>query len=162
MKPFSKLKKQIDNLFVPELKIEFCCYAYPTRTQFGNNSIPRFCIKMGKEVIWDCPKIFSIKEEYIHTWSARNGICDLVRDYIDSPIDKLLEAEFKKDKWECGHIFTNETFIINYHLSEIFKSADRRLGKQKLIEWSAEIESHSVASSVLKKRFSRDQLLRLT
>src|ERR1035437_429641 len=100
MKSFSKFKKQIDNLFVSELKMEFCCYSYPMRSQRGSTSIPRFCVKIGKEIIWDCPKDFKIKGEDIYMWSNYNGICDLVREYIDTPVDKLLSMKFKNDVWK--------------------------------------------------------------
>src|SRR4051812_22360205 len=103
MKPFSKLKKQIDNLFAPELKMEFCCYAYPMRSEYGSTSIPRFCIKLNKEIIWDCPKGFEIKEEFIHAWASSNCICDLVRDYIDAPPEKLFEMIFEKEYWESSN-----------------------------------------------------------
>jgi hypothetical protein len=155
MKSFSKFKKQIDNLFVPELKMEFCCYAYPMRSERGNASIPRFCIKLGKEIIWDCPKGFNIPENLIHEWSSDNGICDLVRDYIDTPIDNLLETEFEKEKWHS--VFSSDkkdNIEINYHLTEIFKVADKRLGKDKLIDWVNKLGyKNSTVNYILEKRF---------
>lgn len=62
-RPFSKLKKVVDNLFDEKLKMEFCCNSYPIRGQWGNrNSIPRYYVKIGKEIIWDFPKDFDMKE----------------------------------------------------------------------------------------------------
>src|ERR1035437_4140105 len=141
MKSFSKFKKQIDNLFVSELEMEFCCYSYPMRSQRGSASIPRFCIKLGKEIIWDCPKDFKIKGEDIYSWSSYNNICNLIRNYIDTPIGELLYFKFKLDGWNPNYPFEKigENDDIDYHLTEIFKAADRRLGKTKLIDWSKKI-----------------------
>ncbi len=151
MKSFSKFKKQIDNLFDPNLKMEFCCYAYPMRSQRGCTSIPRFCIKLGKEIIWDCPKNINVPERIIHYWSSENGICDLVRDYIDAPLEKLLEIEFKNERWLKGD---NVNFEINYGLTDIFKAGDRRLGKTKLINWAKD-KNNGVIDMIIEKRFSK-------
>lgn len=51
IRPFSKLKKQIENLFVPELKLEVFCISYPVRSQRGSSSIPRFYIRLDKKYI---------------------------------------------------------------------------------------------------------------
>ena len=59
LRPFSKLKKQIENLYDPALEMQFCCSAFPMRGGRANNSIPRFYVKLGKEVIWDYPKDFA-------------------------------------------------------------------------------------------------------
>jgi hypothetical protein len=156
MKSFSKFKKQIDNLFVSELKMEFCCYSYPMRSQRGSTSIPRFCVKIGKEIIWDCPKDFKIKGEDIYMWSNYNGICDLVREYIDTPVDKLLSMKFKNDVWKCINNYHLENMIerieIKYRLTEIFKAADRRLGKSKLIDFAKKV-NNPVVDLIIKKRF---------
>jgi len=75
-RPFSKLKKQIDALFVPELKMHFCCTAYPIRGQWkSNNSIPRYYLKLGKEIIWDYPKdIFKSSIVEIWGFGRNNGL----------------------------------------------------------------------------------------
>ncbi len=155
MKRFSKFKKQIDNLFEPELEMKFCCYSYPMRSQYGSTSIPRFCVKMGKEVIWDVPKDFKITESYIHAWSGDNKISELVRDYIDTPIEKLLATEFENEKVffdYTNHPKCKETLDINYGLTEIFKAADRRIGKAKLVEWAKKINNPTV-NLIIEKRF---------
>jgi len=84
MKRFSKLKKQIESLFEPSLKLEFCCNAYPmkTKTGYAHNSIPRFYVKLNKDIIWDYPKDF--KSEPYHEYAENNGISSLVREYIVS------------------------------------------------------------------------------
>jgi len=117
MKPFSKLKNQIENLFEPSLKIEFCCNSYPmkTKTGYAHNSIPRFYVKLNKEIIWDYPKDF--KSEPYTEYAENNGISALVREYIDTPVSELLSKKFNDE----------------YKLTDIFKAADRRLGKDSLL-----------------------------
>jgi len=150
MKPFSKLKKQIDNLFLPELKMEFCCYSYPMKSRRGNN-IPRFCIKMNKEIIWDCPKDFNIKNNDIYEWSGNNKITELVRDYIDTPLDKLLSSKFDKDRWNLNNGIIEAD--VEYKLTEIFKAADRRLGKAKLIDWAKQLDKSLIVDLMIAKRY---------
>ena len=106
-RPFSKLKKIINGLFDEKLKMDFCCIAYPMRAQYANTHTPRFYVKMGKEIIWDFPKDFTTKKTPVESWVYRdtNGISDLVRNYIDTPMDTLLKKEFKNDSRE---------FIVQY------------------------------------------------
>ena len=109
-KPFSKLKKQIDNLFDPSLGIEFCCNSFPMRSSRGDNSIPRFYLKMGKEIIWDYPKQFAVKDINYGWWAGNNGISELVRDYIDTPASEL------PDKVFAGEIKEYDTLTITYRM----------------------------------------------
>ena len=48
-RPFSKLKKIINGLFDENLKMDFCCTAYPMRAQYANNHTPRFYEKWAKK-----------------------------------------------------------------------------------------------------------------
>lgn len=159
-KPFSKLKKNIESLFVPELKMQFCCYAYPIRGQWvTHNSIPRFCVKLEKEIIWDFPKDFKkdLSELCFYDWAAANNISDLVRDYIDTPVENLMTKKFKFEK--TGYIVqylgqrNQDFFEFYYNLIPLFIAADRRLGKEKLIEWFVKHNNNSV-QKILEKRFT--------
>ena len=155
--PFSKLKKIINGLFDEKLKMDFCCIAYPMRAQYANNHTPRFYVKMGQEIIWDFPKDFTSEKMPLESWSYRdsNGISELVRDYIDTPVDKLLKKKFKKDTWECIMQYlwerTQETITVNYKLTEIFIAADRRLGRDALLKW-AKSKNNPVVDAILMKR----------
>ena len=138
LRPFSKLKKQIESLFDPELKMRFCCSAFPMRTHGrAYNSIPRFYLKMGKEILWDYPKDFAVKDIPYGYWAAGNGISELVRDYIDTPVSELLDKEFAGEKWEYS-----ASEEIDYKLTDLFKAADRRIGKKKLTEWSPKLKNY--------------------
>ena len=154
MKPFSKLKKQIENLFDPVLNMEFCCSAYPMRSKTGNahNSIPRFYLKMGKQIIWDYPKDFEAKDIHYAEWADNNGISALVREYIDTPINELLDKEFSGQYKKFGLRHTDSEGWKNEwsdksdpdvvaSLTDLFKAADRRISKSKIVKWSANLKN---------------------
>ena len=156
---FSKLKKQIENLFDPALKLQFCCIAYPMRTQWANNHIPRFYVELGKEIIWDFPKDFpDVKQLHWAYWSRSNGIVDLVREYIDTPVDQLLEKKFKGDTqyFIAQYLWENrqETCKAHYRLTDILKAADRRLGKEKLMAWAAK-KRNAAVKDILEARLKK-------
>jgi hypothetical protein len=157
-RPFSKLKKTIESLFDDKLKMEFCCNSYPIRGQWGHkNSIPRYYVKLGKEIIWDFPKDFDMEELPFYYWAYNNHINELVHDYIDAPIDKLLKKKFKYDKntFIMQHLDLNQQdkLEIDYRLTEIFKAADRRIGKEKLLIWAKKVENPKV-DKILGIRFN--------
>lgn len=147
-KPFSKLKKQIESLFIPELKMRVNCISYPIRSQYGSSSIPRFYVQLGKEIIWDFPKDFPIKDIHYHYWKEDTGISNLIREYIDTPILALFNKKFK------GERIIIESQKCNFYLGliDMFIAADRRIGKDKLMQWSSEIENPKV-KLILAKRF---------
>ena len=135
MRRFSKLKKQIDGLFDPVLNMEFCCSSYPMRSKTGyaTRSLPRFYIKLDGKITWDFPKDFDV-ENMQHGWISRNGISDLVREYIDTPVDELLHKEFS-----VGYA----DHKVATSLTDIFKMADRRFGKKKVAELGSIIANYS-------------------
>ena len=157
IRPFSKLKKTINGLFDERLKMDFCCIAYPMRAQYANNHTPRFYVKLGKEIIWDYPKNIAT-EFHVESFMFRdsNGLTELVRDYIDTPVDKLFKKRFKRDSWEYIWQYLDtrqqETVRFDYKLTEIFIAADRRLGKDALLKW-AESKHNPVVDAILMKRY---------
>jgi hypothetical protein len=157
LRPFSKIKKNIDSFFDEKLNMEMCCLSYPIRSQYGSSSIPRFYLKLGKEYIWDFPKDFEIKKHF-HEWVNEVHISELVRDYIDEPVDKLLRKEFEKDKISLTDHFymknRSEDIEIELKLTELFKAADRRLGKEKLLSWAKEVKNPLV-DRILAIRFEK-------
>ena len=156
-RPFSKLKKQIESLFVPELKIKVCCISYPIRSQHGSSSIPRFYVQVGKETIWDFPKDFPIKNANYHCWKDQTTISELIREYIDTPISELLNKKFTLEHIRRIDQYLWENYQDDYDfklgLTDLFKASDRRLGKEKLLKWSSKIKYHKVYF-ILEKRFS--------
>lgn len=158
--PFSKLKKVINGLFEEKLKMDFCCIAYPMRAAWANNHTPRFYVRLGKEIIWDYPKNIASEHFPMESWAYRdnNGICELVRDYIDTPVSELLTKKFDRDTWTypyAGSINARhqEDFDFNYKLTEVFIAADRRLGRDALLKW-AEKKQNPIVDKILTKRFA--------
>jgi hypothetical protein len=155
MKKFSKLKKQIDSLFEPSLKMEMCCYAYPIggKHTWANRDIQRFCVKLDREIIWDYPKDFEAfkLENSIYT-DINSGISALIREYIDTPVDELLHKEFKSEHKEYFSYLSRRKSVVDYQLTDLFKAADRRLGREKLMNWVDE-SKHPKTSMILNKRY---------
>ncbi|MEI6140576.1 MAG: hypothetical protein WCP85_15010 [Mariniphaga sp.] len=153
---WSKLKKKLENLFEPTLNIEFNCSSYPVRSQRGGNSIPRFYMQIDKEIIWDFPRDFELRNIQFSLWASQNEITDLIQEYIETPVDQLLTTNFKyetitiEDDWLL-HL-DGKRYEVNYHLTELFIAADRRIGKQKLIGFAA-LKSNEAIDTILEKRF---------
>lgn len=66
-------------------------------------------------------------------------ISQLLREYIDTPKEELISKVFEEDKWG---------------LSAILKAADRRIGKQKLIELQ-KATSNQVALMIIASRLNK-------
>ena len=162
-RPFSKLKKNIESLFDEKLKMQFCCIVYPMRSQRGSTSMPRYYVKLGKEIIWDFPKDFKYKEMDIYQWSENNDLCNLVRDYIDTPLEKLLNKKFKQDTFKITVQYlqerTQENVVLEFRLAELFKASDRRLGKEKLLKWATKINNPNV-DRILEIRFDSNNWMK--
>jgi len=170
MSRFSKLKKEIEKLFDPSIGMEFCCSAYPMRSKTGyaTRSITRFYVKIGRDIIWDFPKDFEVNSKS-SDWCSDNGISALVREYIDTPVAELLDKAFSGEFERRGCIITYSTnpngervkYVIEktdhevvITLTDIFKAADRRIGKKKLMEWFGKDIHIASVTSVLQKRFT--------
>lgn len=102
-----------------------------------------FTIRLGKAVIWNFPSQFVVwKTGYPdggnhYSYSVRdpNGI---LRDYLDTPKDGLLKNEFALDY---------------FGMANILKSANRRLGLERLQERFNYCE-HETVVKVLSVRFA--------
>ena len=152
---WSKLQKDIYKLLlIKDLKIQIQCNAYRSRSSrksTGNEScIPRYWITKEKEIIWDYPRNeLAVKPRgkvypklFTHTGTV---IGHLLREYIDTPIDNLLEKDFKEDV--CG-------------LTEILKACDRRIGKRKLPLLMLRL-TNDQAISIVQERLNSRELIRL-
>jgi len=110
-------------------------------------------VKLGGEVIWDYPKDFEVKGIGFGYWADDNGISELVREYIDAPVDRILERVFNKETKEYTiGIMETKTFSITYGLTDLFKAADRRLGREYLIAWAVH-HGNPVVCRILIERF---------
>lgn len=136
MKRWSKLQKEVEQLFADGLALRIQCRAYRMASQRGSTNLPRYWVTLGKEVIWDYPKDFgSLAKDYPYLTDI-SAISDLIRDYIDTPVEQLLAKPFN-DQW---------------HLTEIFLAADRRLGKRKLVQLKKQL-NYPGACAVLAARW---------
>ncbi|MCA1628796.1 MAG: hypothetical protein LC774_00195 [Acidobacteria bacterium] len=140
MKRWSKLQEQIYNLLLPELELQIHCAAYPMRSQYGSTDLGRYWITLGREIIWDYPKDFAgAKRKYPYTTDIA-AISELVREYVDTPVEALLRKRFDQDLWG---------------LTAILKAADRRLGRERLTLVLGDEESEA-ARRVLARRAVTD------
>lgn len=98
------------------------------RSQSGSTSLPRYWITLDKEIIWDYPKDFVTEGGIIKNYGGEVSryypyltdvydISNLIREYIDTPKEQLLNKQFIHDKWG----------LIN-----ILRAADRRVGARRL------------------------------
>ena len=115
-----------------------------SKTGYANRSMPRFYIKLDGKIIWDFPKDFDV-ENMQHSWTDRNGISALVREYIDTPVDLLLNKEYSVR-------YADDNVVVS--LTDLFKAADRRINNNKLLVWSNDV-TNPVVLNVLGNRFSR-------
>jgi len=108
MRRFSKLKKRIESLFVPDLDMEVHCTVYRKKTSRSILKLPRLWITLNGEIIFDFIKDFkdirvSSLVHYIDDTSAMVDypvihldilfITDMIQEYIKTPIPKLSDRE---------------------------------------------------------------------
>lgn len=137
--PWSKLQREIYNLFTPDINLQIHCTAYPMRSQCGSTLLPRYWITLDKEVIWDYPRDFVAKNRSVRNYHGENlwypyqtdvsDISSLLREYINTPKEQLLTKKFSNDKWG---------------LVNILRAADRRIGVRRLD--SLRRKTHNVAA----------------
>ena len=155
-RPFTKLKKPLEALFVPGLHMRVDCFAYSIRTQHSILKIPRYTVKLNGEVIWDFPKDFPLKRETPHLWKDMADISTLIRAYIDAPLDGLTEHVFEGGQVGFIHKYLgtdiNDAYDFNLGLTPLFIAADRRMGKDRLHTWSAQFDPDSAVHRVLAAR----------
>lgn len=60
----------------------------------------------------------------------------MIREYIDTPVNELFDKIFENDKWG---------------LTDILKAADKRLGKNKLIQIKQETKSKNVLKVIIAR-----------
>lgn len=141
MRRWSKLQREIEQLFAEGVDLRIQCRAYRMASQRGSTDLPRYWVTLGKEVIWDYPRDFgNLTEDYPYLTDI-GAISGLIRDYIDTPVEHLLVKPFN-DQW---------------HLTEILLAVDRRIGRRKLGQLSKKL-NHPGARAVLAARNRRVRL----
>lgn len=123
MKRWSKLKKQVESLLIPGVKVYW--EVYRMKSQYGTCDLPRFYISKGRgdnrELLYSYPDGWKKEELFSYSWKTEDGLkgqaypykipnfSQLLRDYINSPYPIDIE-----DEWG---------------LYAILKSLDRRKSK---------------------------------
>ena len=135
MRRWSKLQKEIEQLFVEGVDLRIQCRAYRMASQRGSTDLPRYWVTLGKDVIWDYPTDFGkLTKDYPYLTDI-GAISELIREYIDTPVEQLLVKPFN-DQW---------------HLTEILLAVDRRIGRRKLGQLRKKL-NHPGARAVLAAR----------
>lgn len=117
MKRWSKLQKELYLIIDSEIDFQIHCASYPVGA-YGD-TIPRYWITLGKEIIFDYPKQFVLSEWHIcyPFETVVPKVSGLIREYIDTPVSEIMIKHFEHDSWE---------------LTDIFRAADRRIGQRRL------------------------------
>jgi len=146
MKPWSKLQKEIYNLWAKELSLQIHCTVYSINSNRGSTGLPRYWITLEKEIIWDYPKDFVSHEasgsQYPYTTEI-SVISELIREYIDTPHDQICARQYPADRWG---------------LTDILKAADRRISTRRLIQLERETGSQA-ARKIIALRLQMKNIL---
>ena len=154
-KRWSKLQKEIYNLLDDSIDIQIHCGVYRMNSQLGSTDLPRYWITLEKDIIFDYPKQFLDNKlsdygrsrprpayqtvENMYPYITDIGtISNIIRDYIDTPISSLLYCQFEYDEWG---------------ITDILKAADRRIGKNRLLEYFQESENDAAKKVLTARKF---------
>lgn len=152
-KRWSKLQKKIYELFPEDLNLQLHVTPYRMDSQMGSSNIPRYWMTLNKDIIFDYPAKDLETENYYpypgsfsrevvvpeveHANNMTSILSSCLHDYRDLPKDQLL--------------------VKNYGVAEplidIIRAADRRLGKERLLEWGK--EKAPAVQQVLQARFEK-------
>ena len=111
---WSKLQKLIYNIWCDDLRLQIHTNAYALS---GSASIGRYWITLDKDIIWDVPRDFPEETAKGTYNSVASEITEVIKAYLDAPREEILSRAFESDLWG---------------LIDIFRVADRRLGRKSL------------------------------
>lgn len=135
------MQSEVEKLFAEGLRLKVHCRVYRMDSQRGSSGLPRYWLTLGRDIIWDYPKDFRGRAKEYPYVSDVSAISDLLRDYIDTPVDELLSKTFK-DPWS---------------LVDILLAADRRIGNRRLQKLKGRVQTEA-AQTVLASRLGRRSL----
>lgn len=136
MKAWSKLQRQLYLLIDPKIDFQIHCAVYRMDSQRGCTDLPRYWITLGKEIIFDYPKQFIKSDSPYPYLTDVSAISEILREYIDTPLNLLPDKQFEKDEWG---------------ITDILKCADKRLGVSRIETYLATKEN-KVLTKVLQAR----------
>ena len=123
-KRWSKLQNRLYNLMDKSIDFQIHCALYEMNSNDGchANKLPRYFITIGKEIVWDYPRMFDTTERYgfnSYPWDCDiEDISNVIEEYIERPKEDLMKT-FDRDKWG---------------ITDILRVCDRRIGKRRLKE----------------------------
>ena len=140
-KGWSGLKKTCESFFVDHINLQIYATHY---NGIKDIPIPRWWFTLDKRTIWSFPEDFLAFKNPGLEPAARYidgdySIADTVRMYIEMPKDQLLTHKHPEDQWG---------------LTDILRSADRRIGRDRLTDWAEKLPEKSPARLVLASRFA--------
>lgn len=127
------------------------CTFYTSHRDYkaGPFTSPRHWITLGQEVIWDFPSYFLAWNhpkvpkplrwlEDGHWGTDGSQPCQLIREYLHTPVNQLLIRIVSLDYW---------------NLSNILRAADRRIGQRRLRTCAEQVDPTEPAMQVMGRRF---------
>lgn len=139
VKPWNKLQRELGNLFAEGLRLQIQCRAFRMVSASGSTELARYWCTLGKDVIWDYPREFGENTAHYPYDTDVSSISSLLREYIDTPADKLLSFAFA-DRWQ---------------IVEVLLAADSRIGTDRLPEVKAKLR-HPGAIAIAATRWGRE------
>jgi len=133
---WSQLQRLIYSLWCDDIRLQIHCAGYPLS---GSESVGRYWITLGKEIIWDVPKDFPEECAKGTYNTVASEITRVIRAYLDLPRGEVMTKVFADDRWG---------------LIDIFRAADRRLGTKRLAAL-AQSNLAAPAAKVLQARLSK-------
>ena len=122
-----------------DFQIHCALYEMNSNDGWHGSKLPRYFITIGKEIVWDYPKMFDTTERYgfnSYPWDCDiSDISNVIEDYMECPKEDLMN-EFENDKWG---------------ITDILRVCDRRIGKRRLEEIK-ENTDNVVLTKIIDKR----------
>ena len=151
MKRWSSLQRELYMLIDERADFQIHLSRYRMDSQHGSTDLPRYWITVGGEIVFDYPKDFTDSENRGNAVKDLNGrvsyypyetdisdISRFIREYIDTPKDELFSKRFESDCWG---------------LADIFRAADKRIGKRRLEQFGQSTHSKA-ALRIIEQRLA--------
>lgn len=112
---WSKLRKSLSLIMIRDFQL----HATHCKKGMSSSDIPHFWITVGKETVFDYPRceVDLVRRGEVRWKNDMSLFSQLIRDYIDTPAEKLMEKYWPQDQ---------------YGLMDILKACDRRIGQRRL------------------------------
>lgn len=137
---WSKLRSRLYNLMIADFQMHIALW------RMDAEPIPRFWITLGRgaeqQVIFDYPHCETdIQERQKIQWLNHMDVfSELIDEYINTSQSELICAEWNMDK---------------YHLADILKACDRRIGLRRLEELTGRLKNEQ-ALVIVQRRLNKE------